>query len=141
MESDFWRNSLSREMRFLLVEDNAVLAEGLSWALRDLGHEVSVVAMGRQAIGMIQHQSPDAVILDISLPDIDGVQVAEFIRRDHPDLPIVFASGHDGDQPRLIAAVKDSATAILRKPYATETLLEVVSKLIAERRRQRGGAP
>ena len=124
-----------RAMRFLLVEDNPVLAEGLSWALNDLGHQVSVVGLGRQAIGMIQHQLPDAVILDVSLPDIDGVQVAEFIRRDHPDLPIVFASGHDGDQPRIIAAVKDPATAILRKPYATEALLETVAKLIAGRRR------
>lgn len=122
-------------MRFLLVEDNAVLAEGLSWALSDLGHEVSVVALGRQAIGMIQHRLPDAVILDISLPDIDGVLVAEFIRRDHPDLPIVFASGHDGDQPRITAAVKDRATAILRKPYATETLLETVTALIAAQKR------
>lgn len=122
-------------MRFLLVEDNPVLADGLSWALTDLGHEVSVVALGRQAIGMIQHRLPDAVILDISLPDIDGVLVAEFIRRDHPDLPIVFASGHDGDQPRIIAAVKDSATAILRKPYATDTLLETVAKLMAAQRR------
>ena len=122
-------------MRFLLVEDNVVLAEGLSWALNDLGHEVSVVGLGRQAIGMIQHWRPDAVILDISLPDIDGVQVAEFIRRDHPDLPIVFASGHDRDQPRIIEAVKDRATAILRKPYATETLLETVAKLIAAQKR------
>lgn len=122
-------------MRFLLVEDNDVLAEGLAWALRDLGHDVSLVGLGRQAIGMIQHRLPDAVILDISLPDIDGVLVAEFIRRDHPDLPIVFASGHDGDQPRIIAAVKDGATAILRKPYATETLLETVAKLIAAQRR------
>ena len=45
-------------MRFLLVEDNPVLAEGLSWALNDLGHQVSVVGLGRQAIGMIQHWRP-----------------------------------------------------------------------------------
>lgn len=122
-------------MRFLLVEDNAALAEGLSWALRDLGHQVVVAGLGRQAIGMIQHRRPDAVILDISLPDIDGIQVAEFIRRDHPDLPIVFASGHDRDQPRLAGVVRDRATASLRKPYATELLLETVAKLIAAQRR------
>ena len=118
-----------------LTDEQLAAARPVVPAGYSFGHQVSVVGLGRQAIGMIQHQLPDAVILDVSLPDIDGVQVAEFIRRDHPDLPIVFASGHDGDQPRIIAAVKDPATAILRKPYATEALLETVAKLIAGRRR------
>ncbi|HUP44373.1 MAG TPA: response regulator, partial [Thermoanaerobaculia bacterium] len=80
-------------MRFLLVEDNEILIEGLTMVLREEGHEVIVSREGRPALGLIAHHRPDAVILDISLPDIDGVQVAKFIRAAHPALPIVFASG------------------------------------------------
>jgi DNA-binding response OmpR family regulator len=121
-------------MRILLVEDNQPLAEGVLYVLRDYGHEVAVVGLGRQALGMVQHFKPDAVILDISLPDIDGTQVARFIRRDHPRLPIVFASGHDRDTGRVEAAVLDKTTGRLRKPYAIEELLELIERLLVASR-------
>lgn len=116
-------------MRILLIEDNQPLAEGVAYVLRDYGHEVAVLSQGRQALGMVQHFKPDAVVLDISLPDIDGTQVAKFIRRDNPRLPIVFASGHDRDAARVDAAVGDRTTARLRKPYEIEELLQLIDRL------------
>ena len=117
-------------MRFLLVEDNDLLIEGLVMALTDEGHEVFVSTEGRPAIGLVNHHRPDAVILDISLPDLDGIQVAKFIRMDHPLLPIVFASGHDRDRPRITEAI-DRKTAILRKPYEISALIDTVRRLMA----------
>lgn len=115
-------------MRLLLVEDNDLLIEGLIMALEDDGHEVIVSREGRPAIGIIQRDRPDAVILDISLPDIDGTQVAKFIRMEYPDLPIVFASGHDRDRPRITEAL-DTKTGILGKPYDIATLLDTIDRL------------
>jgi CheY-like chemotaxis protein len=117
-------------LRLLLIEDNDILIDGLTLALAEEGHQVIVSTEGRPAIGLIAHHRPDAVILDISLPDMDGVQVARFIRQDHPLLPIVFASGHDRDQPRLMGATTDNKTAILRKPYEIATLLETIHRLL-----------
>ncbi|HEU4522491.1 MAG TPA: response regulator [Thermoanaerobaculia bacterium] len=116
-------------MKFLLVEDNGILAEGVRMALEDEGHSVIVCSTGRPAVGLVINHKPDAVILDISLPDIDGVQVAKFIRIDHPKLPIIFASGHDRDQPRISESL-DRKTAILRKPYPIAALLETVHRLM-----------
>lgn len=116
-------------MRLLLVEDDDVLAAGVLALLEDEGHEVERADRGRPVIGLIQRLNPDAIVLDVTLPDIDGIQVSKFIRLDYPDLPIVFATGHDRDQTRLRNAVTDNRMAILRKPYEIETLLNLLSRL------------
>ena len=107
------------------------MAAGILAVLEDEGIEVERLRRGRPVIGMIQRLEPDAVVLDVTLPDIDGIQVSKFIRIDHPKLPIVLAAAHDRDQARLRGAVTDNRMAILRKPYEIEILVDLVRRLAA----------
>lgn len=120
----------AQAMKLLLVEDNQVLAAGVMALLRDEGHEVVLIERGRQVMAMIRQFKPDAVVLDVTLPDIDGIQVSKFIRRDHARLPIVFATGHDRDHSRLSEAISDNKMSMLRKPYEIAALLGELSRLM-----------
>ena len=66
-------------LRVLLVEDNADCATQTAWFLRSCGHEVQVAPDGKTALTTLQDFQPDAVLLDLGLPDIDGWNVAEHI--------------------------------------------------------------
>ena len=113
--------------RLLLVEDNAVVAECIRHALAEEQFDVRVVDAGRRVIGEILHRRPDAVILDLTLPDLDGVVVAELVRRDWPDLPIIFTSGHP-EPASLAALLRHPHTAFLQKPFEIETLVRAISR-------------
>src|SRR5512143_197148 len=76
--------------RLLLVEDDAAIAEPLARALRRDGYEVDWVATGAEAIALAKAGSLDLVVLDLGLPDIDGVDVCRRLRADDPDLPVLM---------------------------------------------------
>jgi DNA-binding response OmpR family regulator len=108
-------------MRFLLVEDDELAAGGVVAGLCAHGHEVMVAHTGREVIGRIIRDRPDVVVMDISLPDLDGVTVTKLIRMDRPTLPVVFTSGYEAYEG-LAHAAKNRHTAVLQKPYAIEDL-------------------
>lgn len=116
-------------MQLLLVEDNPSAALGVAWALREAGHDVAVINSARPAIGAIAHHHPDAVIIDVSLPGMDGVTLAGFVRSTWPALPIVFTTGHE-DFPGLREAGSRPRTAMLQKPYAIEELLTQLERVV-----------
>ena len=111
-------------MRFLLAEDSDIAADAVTAALCAEGHDVDVTHNGREVIGLIADKEPDVVILDISLPDLDGVTVAKLIRMDRPTLPIVFTSGHETFDG-LEEAKRSSHTAVLQKPYEISELIAI----------------
>lgn len=112
-------------MRLLLVDDNPVLARGVAILLRDAGHEVEVVDRGRLVIGAIVRQLPDALLLDVSLPDVNGIVIGESVHRTWPALPIIFTTGHD-ETAEIRSALSAPNTALLRKPYAMAALIELL---------------
>ena len=118
-------------MLFLLVEDNEPAAAAVAWALTDSGHEVQIVCTGREVLGMINHHHPDVVILDITLPDVSGVVVAKWIRKDHPALPIIIATGH-GAFDGMDEMVGQRRTAVVQKPYSIEVLFGLVGELMKD---------
>jgi two-component system cell cycle sensor histidine kinase/response regulator CckA len=120
---------LSRPSRLLLVEDDPHVAVGLMALLEIEGIEVSLVTLGRDAVGEIERFAPDAVILDVGLPDIDGVTVSRQIAERWPDLPVVFSTGH-GDENLLEEALRRPHVGYLLKPYGVEELLEVLARII-----------
>jgi PAS domain S-box-containing protein len=120
---------LSRPSRLLLVEDDPNVAAGITAVLEIEGIDVSLVTLGLDAAGEIERFAPDAVILDVGLPDIDGLTVfAEIIAR-WPDLPVVFSTGH-GDEDLLEDALKRPHVGYLLKPYGVEDLLKVLTRII-----------
>jgi len=120
---------LSHPSRLLLVEDDPNVAAGLMAVLEIEGIEMSLVTLGRNAVGEIERFAPDAVILDVGLPDIDGLTVFVEITARWPDLPVVFSTGH-GDEDLLEDALKRPHVGYLLKPYGVEDLLKVLARVI-----------
>jgi DNA-binding response OmpR family regulator len=115
-------------VRVLLVEDNQSGAAAVQWALIEEGFEVDIVHRGREVVGSISHSRPDAVVLDVSLPDIDGIAVAEQIRLNWPLLPIIFATGHHSGA-LVQAALSVPRTSILFKPYSIAALASTLKEM------------
>ncbi|MGZ4809290.1 MAG: response regulator, partial [Thermoanaerobaculia bacterium] len=120
--------------RVLIVEDEVAVATGLKALLEMEAMEVMMVHTGGEAIPALTKFGPDCVILDIGLPDIDGVQIYREIERNWPDLPVLFSSGH-ADAAKLEAILRKPTTALLQKPYEFETLRSSLKRLTAARPR------
>ena len=118
-------------MRILLVDDVHLERMQLAIRLERLGHIVEAVGSGFEAIEKYPLFDPDLVLLDVSMPDMSGTEVAELIRIKHPEwVPIIFLSGHD--EPEMIAkAIDMGGDDYLVKPVNKMVL---VSKLKAMQR-------
>jgi PAS domain S-box-containing protein len=126
------RENDGRIHRVLLVEDEPAVGEGIAALLQGEGIEVRLVKRGSEAQAAALSFRPEAVVLDIGLPDMNGWDVYLALRKTSPGLPIVFSSGH-GDQGALEREADASSVAFLRKPYDIDTLIEVLHKVIGER--------
>lgn len=108
--------------RILLVEDDAAVAGGIRALLESEGLAVRVVDEGGKAVLAVEEFSPDAVLLDVSLPDMSGVEVFSQLKLRWPALPIVFSTGH-ADESALEEQLSQPNVAFLRKPYDLDRLL------------------
>ena len=106
----------------LLVEDDDAARDVLATGLRARGWQVRVAANGRNALDMLDSADPDVVILDLGLPDLDGVEVCRHIRRLRSTVPIVVLTA-DGGEERMIAALDEGADDYVTKPYSMPQLL------------------
>jgi two-component system, OmpR family, response regulator len=118
-------------VRVLVVDDEATLTELLSMALRYEGWEVRTAGDGLGAVKAAREFRPDAVVLDIMLPDIDGLEVLRRIHAETPDLPVLFLTAKDAVEDR-IAGLTAGGDDYVPKPFSLE---EVVARLRALMRR------
>jgi len=115
----------------VLVEDEHQVAAGITSMLEAVSIVVVTVDRGSAAVGTIERVEPEAVILDIELPDVDGVTVYERIHARWPDLPVVFSTGH-ADKSKLEPLLLRPHVGFLMKPYDSETLLASLADVLAE---------
>ena len=116
-------------IRLLLVEDNAMAAEGVRLALNEHGFDVRVVRRALDACSGVKRHAAQVVVLDASLPDLHGAVVAEMLRSDWPDLPIIVTTVHSKSD-RLNPLLVNSNTAFLHKPYEIAELLALIHSRI-----------
>jgi len=102
------------------------VATGISLLLESEGMVVRVVDRGREVLPAIDDFRPDVVILDLSLPDMDGTEVYRQVAKNHPTLPFVFSSGYG--QVSLANCAGPGPVAFLRKPYDLEELLSTLQE-------------
>lgn len=124
-------------MRVLLVEDDRSLAESVSAYLRSAGFAVDTVSSGAEALTESAVNPYDAVVLDLGLPDIDGVEVCRRLRERGTSVRIIMATARDGVAAR-IAGLDTGADDYIVKPYA---LGELVARLRALLRRPADAVP
>ena len=118
-------------VRVLVVDDEPTLAELLSMALRYEGWDVRSAGDGQSAVRTARDFRPDAVVLDMMLPDIDGLEVLRRMRTSLPDVPVVFLTARDAVEDR-IAGLTAGGDDYVTKPFSLE---EVVARLRALMRR------
>jgi two-component system OmpR family response regulator len=116
-------------VRAVVVDDESALSDLLSMALRYEGWEVKTAAEGRAAITLIRDFQPDVVVLDVMLPDIDGLQVLHRLRADGQEVPILFLTAKDALDDR-IAGLTAGGDDYVTKPFSLEELVARLRGLI-----------
>jgi two-component system alkaline phosphatase synthesis response regulator PhoP len=120
--------------RILLVEDEVHLQHAIKLNLELEGHQVQISGTGTDAIKIFREQKFDLVILDIMLPEMDGLMVCENIRMYDQQIPVLFLSAKNTPADR-INGLKKGADDYLTKPFELEELILRINKLI-ERSKQ-----
>jgi two-component system OmpR family response regulator len=109
-------------LRVLVVDDEVNIAELISMALRYEGWQVQMAHTGSSAVNAARDLGPDAVVLDMMLPDIDGLEVLRRMRTTLPDVPVVFLTARDAVEDR-IAGLTAGGDDYVTKPFSLEELV------------------
>jgi two-component system KDP operon response regulator KdpE len=107
--------------RVLVVDDEPQIRRSLRVALRANGYDVEEAATGEAALDMLASRPPELMILDLGLPDIDGVQVCRRLR-EWTQLPVIVLSAHEDDEAK-VRALDEGADDYVTKPFSVPELL------------------
>ncbi len=117
----------------LIIDDEAVIHDGCKLALCEHGHTVDAVFDGRNGIERLTQRHFDLVLLDLKLPDIDGMQLLEVIRREKPTVGVVVMTGFSSVSD-AVRAIKLGAFDYLSKPFSDDELVLAVEKAVKTKR-------
>ncbi|MGQ9710899.1 MAG: response regulator [Anaerolineae bacterium] len=123
------------QARILIVEDEPTTLAALTRALSLKGYLADGVPTGQEALIRLNAAPYDVMILDLRLPDINGIEVLERARQLHPDLLVIILTAY-ASLESAIAAVKAGAMDYLLKPYSIHALDEAIAKALYRRREQ-----
>ena len=112
----------------LLVDDDAMLRETLALNLRNAGYEVRTAADGLSALQEAQARVPDLVILDLMLPELDGLTVCRTLRQS-ADVPILMLTARTGELDKIVG-LESGAADYLTKPFSVGELLARIRALL-----------
>jgi two-component system, OmpR family, response regulator len=107
--------------KILVIDDDARDRELLAAALEERGYEVIVAENGGAGLILCHRQDPDAVVLDLRMPEIDGRSVLRQLRALHPSLPVVVFSGHGTEEVEQ-EVLNKGATAFIQKGFSLPQL-------------------
>lgn len=125
---------MSNKPSILLVEDEENLHEALKLNLELEGYEITSAFNGSEALQKIQSEYFDLIILDVMLPDVDGISITETIRVQNNQVPILILSAKNTSSDRVLG-LKKGADDYLTKPFNLEELLLRVQKLIEKNKK------
>jgi two-component system OmpR family response regulator len=109
-------------VRVLVVDDEVNIAELISMALRYEGWDITTAHTGSKAVREAKDHQPDAIVLDVMLPDIDGLEVLRRIRSTQPDVPVLFLTARDAVEDR-VAGLTAGGDDYVTKPFSIEELV------------------
>ena len=115
--------------KVLVVDDAAFMRMRCSRLLIEQGHVVVEAANGREAVDVYQLEQPDLVLMDITMPEMDGLEALRAIRQVDPAAKVAMLTAM-GQQQIVIEAIKSGAKDFLVKPFDRERVLAAVEKLV-----------
>ena len=110
-----------------MVDDEEEFVENLSQRLEIRGLKVTAATRGEDAVSLADNQNFDAIVLDLAMPGMGGLETLKKIREKHPDAEIIILTGH-GSVKSSVEAMKLGAEDFLEKPVDINDLLEKISK-------------
>ena len=116
-----------------IVDDEPAILNTLSSILEDEGYQVTIAKTGREALGVIQQEPPDVVLLDIWIPEFDGLEVLKRVREQFPNMMVIMMSGH-GSVETGVKAMKLGAYDYLEKPLDLEKVPILVRNALDKRK-------
>ncbi|HEY8517828.1 MAG TPA: UDP-3-O-acyl-N-acetylglucosamine deacetylase [Candidatus Binatia bacterium] len=113
----------------LVVDDEEQIRQSLRGVLSDEGFAVIEAGDGKRALELLREGKPDLVILDVWLPEIDGIALLEQIKTTHPDLPVIIICGHANIEA-AVRATRLGAIDFIEKPFSLEALLGSIERAL-----------
>lgn len=117
--------------KVLVIDDSAFVRDFLTDALTEAGHEVAAAENGTEGVKLFQSAKPDCVLLDVLMPDIDGIEVLKQIRALSEDVPVLLMTGDDPGWARR-KCEDYGANGFLSKAFYAEKVVESVEEAILE---------
>jgi FixJ family two-component response regulator len=108
-----------------VVDDDISVRESLEALIRFEGWQVETFASGQDFLARPRMSSPSCLVLDVSLPDLNGLDLQKVVTADRSEMPIIFITGH-GDVPMTVRAMKAGAVEFLEKPVDSDVLLAAI---------------
>lgn len=124
------------EPRIIIVDDDALVRRALSRLLSAAGYDTRTFSSARELLDGIHGVGAGCLLLDVRLPDFDGLELFRELQRAGSSMPVIFLTGY-GDIPMSVRAIKAGAFDFLTKPVEEKTLLEAVDSALQEYRRMR----
>jgi DNA-binding NtrC family response regulator len=115
--------------RILVIDDERPILLTLEALLQRHGYQVETAPTASQGLKLLKTKSPSLVLLDLQLPDAEGLQTLDSIKIDSPEMPVIILTAHDSLH-NAIESIKRGAYHFISKPYAPEELLSLVEKAL-----------
>jgi FixJ family two-component response regulator len=116
-----------------VVDDDVSVRESLELFIRNEGWQVETFASAKEFLDHPQAALPSCLILDVSLPGLNGLELQQRVAAERTDMPIIFITGH-GDIPMTVRAMKAGAIEFLTKPFRDEALLKAIQQALQRSR-------
>jgi FixJ family two-component response regulator len=116
-----------------VVDDDISVRESLELLIQTEGWQPETFASAQEFLARSRPRAPSCLVLDVSLPGLNGLELQERLAPDLGDLPIIFITGH-GDIPMSVRAMKAGAIEFLTKPFANDALLTAIGQAIERSR-------
>src|SRR3989441_3583656 len=120
---------ITENRRILVIDDERPILLTLEALLGRYGYKADTAATAAIGLRMLKTNSPAVVLLDLQLPDADGLQMLDQIKREHPETQVIILTAHDSLN-NAIESIKRGAYHFISKPYAPEELLSLLEKAL-----------
>ena len=112
-----------------VVDDDVSVRESLELLIKFAGWQPETFASAKEFLARPRVETPNCLVLDVSLPDLNGLELQKLIAMDRVDMPIIFITGH-GDVPMTVQAMKAGAVEFLTKPIDDDALLSAIKSAV-----------
>ncbi len=126
-------------VRILLVDDELEIVDYLAKRLKKKGHEVEGATSGMAALELLKDHAFDVAVLDLKMPEMDGIELLRRLKEEQPYLQVIMLTGH-GSMDNALESGRNDALHFMVKPMEFDRLLEAIEEGFEQKRKEQGEA-